>query len=277
MNKLIVISGAGAYPYHVVQGAHAAGVPRVDVLAVRGSTDRATCRAADAVHTIGIGEIATGLKWVASQGYDGAIFAGQINPLSLFRSRFDAQTREWLDSLPAKNAHTVYGKLALEFEKAGVHVLPASLYMEAHLPGVGVLTDRTPDERETQDLQHAATVARDMGRHDVGQTILVKQGMVLAVEAFEGTNAAIKRGAKLGGAGAVIFKAAREGHDMRFDIPVVGLKTLKVMARGKVSALAFQAHRLILLDKPQVVEFANRHHISLVGVPTDLPAAPTRP
>jgi len=276
-SKMIVITGGGAYPRLVVEGAHAAGVPQVDVLAVRGSTERATIRAADNVHTINLGGIAAGLRWVAAQGYDGAVFAGQINPLSLFTARFDEETKGWLASLPFKTAHTVYGKLAFEFEKAGVPVFPASSFMDGHLPGEGLLTTRAPTERESRDIAHGADVMRDMGRHDVGQTVLVKDGMVLAVEAFEGTNAAIKRGGRLGGKGAVLVKGAREGHDMRFDIPVVGLKTLKVMRGAGVTALAFQAGRLILLDRGQVLEFANRHGIAIIGIATDLPHAPLRP
>ncbi len=275
--KMIVISGWGAYPRLIVEGAHAAGVRQVDVVAVRGSTDCATVKAADNVHTINLGGIAAGLRWLAAQDYDGACFAGQINPLSLFTARFDAETKGWLDSLPVKNAHTVYGKLAYEFEAAGVKVFPASSFMDGHLPGVGALTTRSLTDREATDVAHGATVVRDMGRHDVGQTVLVKEGMVLAVEAFEGTNAAIKRGGKLGGKGAVVVKGAREGHDMRFDIPVVGLKTLKVMKSAGVTALAFQAGRLILLDREEVVAFANKHGIALVGIETDLPPAPLRP
>ena len=275
--KMIVITGAGAYPRLVVEGAHAAGVRQCDVLAVRGSTERATMRAADNVHAIGIGEIAAGLRWVAAQGYAGAVFAGQINPLSLFRSRFDAETRAWLASLPCKTAHTVYGKLAFEFEKAGVPVFPASSFMERHLPGAGVLTARGLDAREARDMAHGAEVMRDMGRHDVGQTVLVKDGMVLAVEAFEGTNAAIRRGGKLGGKGAVLVKGAREGHDMRFDIPVVGLKTLKVMKSAGVKALAFQAGRLLLLDREAVTAYADRHGIAIMGFESGLPPAPIRP
>ena len=275
--KMIVISGWGAYPRLIVEGAHAAGVRQVDVLAVRGSTDRATVKAADNVHTINLGGIAGGLHWVAEQGYDGACFAGQINPLSLFTAHFDELTKGWLDSLPVKNAHTVYGKLAHECEAVGVKVFPASSFMDGHLPGVGTLTTRSLTDREASDVAHGATVVRDMGRHDVGQTVLVKEGMVLAVEAFEGTNAAIKRGGKLGGKGAVVVKGAREGHDMRFDIPVVGLKTLKVMKSSGVTALAFQAGRLILLDREAVISFANKHGIALVGIETDLPPAPLRP
>ena len=277
ISKLIVIAGAGSYPRLIVEGAKRAGVGRVDVLAVRGSTERATKRAADGVHEIGIGEIASGLKWISAQGYDGVILAGQVNPLSLFRSRFDEQTKAWLAELPSKNAHSVFGKLIAEIEKTGVKVLPASLYMDDCLPGVGTLTAREPSAAELADIAHARAVAHDVGVHDVGQTVMVKRGMVLAVEAFEGTNAAIKRGGKLGGKGSVVFKAAREGHDMRFDIPVVGLKTLKVMKRAGVSALAFQAGRLILLEREEVVAFADRHGIAILGVDSGLPPAPTRP
>ena len=275
--KLLVVSGAGTYPAGIVRGARAAGVPRVDVLAVRGSTARETRRLADTVHTIGIGEIHSGLQWCAAQGYDGAVFAGQISPLSLFRSRFDAQTKAWLASLPCKNAHTVYGKLAEEFEKAGIPVFPASIYMDRNMPGEGTLTRRSPDAREMRDMAHAAAVAHDVGVHDVGQTVAVKDGMVLAVEAFEGTNAAIKRAGRLGGRGAVVFKAAREGHDMRFDIPVIGPKTVKTLARAKVSALAFQAHRLMILDIEKTVAMADARGIAIAGVATDLPPAPLAP
>ena len=274
---MLVIAGTGVYPELVVRGAKAAGVPRVDVLAVRGSASRATMRAADGVQVFGIGEIIAAIRWVAAQGYDGAVLAGQINPLSLFRTRFDEEVKEWLRSMPSKNAHTIFGKLVAEFEKAGVRMLPATSYMESCLPGEGVLTARAPDAREAKDIAYGAVIVRDMGRHDVGQTVLVKEGMVLAVEAFEGTNAAIKRGGKLGGKGAVVFKGAREGHDMRFDVPVMGLKTVKVMKSAGVTALAFQAGRQIVLEKEAVVDYANRHGIALVGVKTDLPPAPTRP
>lgn len=274
---MLVIAGTGVYPELVVRGAKAAGVPRVDVLAVRGSASRATMRAADGVQVFGVGEIIAAIRWAAAQGYDGAVLAGQINPLSLFRTRFDGEVKEWLRAMPSKNAHTIFGKLVAEFEKAGVRMLPATSYMESSLPGEGVLTARAPDAREAKDIAYGAVIVRDMGRHDVGQTVLVKEGMVLAVEAFEGTNAAIKRGGKLGGKGAVVFKGAREGHDMRFDVPVMGLKTVKVMKSVGVTALAFQAGRQIVLEKEAVIDYANRHGIALVGVKTDLPPAPTRP
>ena len=277
IERLIVIAGAGSYPRLVIEGAKRAGVPKVDVLAVRGSTERSTRKAANEVVEIGIGEIAAGIDILALRGYDGAILAGQVNPLSLFRSRFDERTKEWLAQLPVKTAHSIFGKLIEKFAEAGIKVLPASLYMDDCVPGEGVLTERGATEQEQSDLRHAIEVARDIGVHDVGQTVMVKSGMVLAVEAFEGTNAALRRGGKLGGKGSVVFKAARSGHDMRFDIPVVGMKTLKVMKRAGATALGFQAGRLIMLEKEKVLRFANANGIAIIGFDSGLEKAPLRP
>ena len=277
IRKLLVVAGAGNYPRFVIEGARRAGVEQIDVLSIKGSCDRATRKLADNVYPFAIGEAARATKWAGTMGYDGAVMAGQANPLSLFRSRFEPEVKAWLAELPTKNAHTLFGKLIAEFESHGTRILPASSYMDDHLPGAGALTERGLTELEASDIRRGVEVADDVGRHDVGQTVMVKSGMVLAVEAFEGTNAAIRRGGRLGGRGGVVFKAAREGHDMRFDIPVVGLKTLKVMKRAGATALGFQAGRLILLDREEVVAFANRHGMAIVGLESGLPHAPTRP
>ena len=274
---MLIAAGAGSYPRLLMEGARRAGVARVDVAAVKGSTARAVVRMADGVRSFALGAIDEAVRWIGAQGYDGVVMVGQINPLSLFRCRFSEEVKSWLRELPAKNAHTIFRKLIEKFENAGAKVLPASIFMDGHVPGVGPLTMRGFTESEESDIKCAMAVAHDVGIHDVGQTVIVKSGMVLAVEAFEGTNAAIRRGGKLGGRGSVVFKAAREGHDMRFDIPVVGLKTLKVMKRAGVTALGFQAGRLILLDNEAVIDFANRHGIALVGVDSGLPPAPLRP
>lgn len=276
ISKLLVVAGAGSYPRLVIEGAKRAGVETVDVLAVKGSCARATRKAADHVVAFAAGECDKAAVWAGQMGYDGAILAGQVSPLSLFRGKFDDVVKSWLAAMPVKNAHTIFGKLVAEFERCGTKVLPASSYMDDSLPGVGALTRRDLTDAERDDVRRGIEVAADVGRHDVGQTVLVKSGMVLAVEAFEGTNAAIRRAGKLS-KGAVLFKAAREGHDWRFDIPVVGLKTLKTMKKAGVTALAFQAGRLILLDRKKVVAYANRKGIALVGVDSGLSPAPTRP
>lgn len=276
ISRLIVIAGGGSYPRLIVEGARRAGVATVDVLSVKGSCVRATRQAADHVFAFAVGECDTAVKWVGTQGYDGAILAGQVSPMSLFRGNLGPVVRAWLREMPVKNAHTIFGKLVSEFERHGTRMLPASCFMDDNLPGVGKLTERDLTPGEQDDVRRGLQVASDVGRHDVGQTVLVKSGMVLAVEAFEGTNAAIRRAGRLS-KGSVLVKAAREGHDWRFDIPVVGLKTLKTMRKAGVTALAFQAGRLILLDRDAVVAYANKHHIAVVGVDSGLPPAPLRP
>ena len=276
MKRLLVAAGAGSYPRLVVEGAKRAGVETVDALSIKGSCTRATRKAADHVVAFAAGEFDKATVWAGQIGYDGVIFAGQVSPMSLFRGKFDETVKGWLKAMPVKNAHTIFGKLVDECERHGTKVLPASSYMDDNLPGVGKLTERDLTPEEANDVRRGIQVAADVGRHDVGQTVLVKSGMVLAVEAFEGTNAAIKRAGKLS-KGSVLFKAAREGHDWRFDIPVVGLKTLKMMKKAGVTALAFQAGRLILLDREEVIAFANKHGIAIVGIDSGLPPAPTRP
>ena len=275
--KLVVIAGSGKYPRLMIEGAKKAGVKVMDCVAVKGSTSRATVKAADHVHWITLGGIAEGIRWCGANGYEGAFLAGQVNPLSLFRGRFDDEVKSWLAELKIKNAHTIFGKLSEKFAAVGVPILPASCFMDDHIPGTGALTVRGLSPDEELDVKHAMNVVRDVGHLDVGQTVMVKSGMVLAVEAFEGTNAAIRRGGRLGGKGSIVFKAAREGHDMRFDIPVVGLKTLKVLHRAGATALAFQARRLVMLDREAVINYANAYNIAIVGIDSNLPSAPLRP
>ena len=277
ITKLIIIAGAGTYPELIVRGAKKAGVPQVDVVAIKGSTSRGTVKAADHVHWITLGGIAQGIRWVGAEGYEGVILAGQINPLSLFRGRFDEEIKAELRALPVKNAHSIFKRLVELFEAVGAPVLPASLYMDDNLPGEGALTARGFSSSEASDIAHAQAVVRDMGVHDVGQTVAVKAGMVLAVEAFEGTNAAIVRGGRLARGGGIVFKAARRGHDMRFDIPVAGLKTLKTLRKAGATALVFQAGRLVLLDREQSIAYANAHGMAIVGIDSGLPPAPLRP
>ena len=274
---LLIIAGAGQYPRLLAAGARKAGVKRLAVLAFRGQTDRALCRMADLHARVGVGELSKAIAWGKSTGIRDMVLAGQITPAALFTTRFDPLLLSLMRGLKVKSAHTIFGALVKLLEGEGFNILPASTFMEDYIPAAGVLTSRAPDEREEADIRHGQRAAMAMGALDIGQTVVVKEGMVLAVEAFEGTNAAICRGAKLGGKGAVVVKVAREGHDMRFDIPVVGAKTLRVLRRGKISALAFQAGRTILLDREEVLREADRHGIAIVALRTELPPAPTRP
>lgn len=275
--RLLIIAGSGTYPACIAAGARQAGVSHITVLAFRGMTERATVARADHVVWFGIGEMRAAFSWIATQQFMGAIMAGQINPLALFRTRFDELARAWLSSLEVKNAHTIFGKIAQELDKHGIRLLAASCYMDDAIPGAGVMTRRAPDEREARDMAFGHQVARDICGLDIGQTLVVKDGVILAVEAFEGTNQAIRRGSKLGGKGAVVIKVAKEGHDMRFDIPVIGEATIATLRKAGVSALAFQAGRLVMLERAKVIAAADKLNVAIVGLDSGLPPAPLRP
>ena len=274
---LLIIAGSGQYPLLVAAGARAAGVRRIVVLALRGQASRRLDALADEVCRLGVGEVRRALGWIESLGIGQVMLAGQIRPSALFTTRFDALALDTMRRLRVKSAHTIFGAVAAQLEARDLRVLPASTYMERYLPAAGVLTTRAPDAREAADIAHGHRAALTIGAVDIGQTVVVKDGMILAAEAFEGTNAAIRRGARLGGPGAVVVKVARDGHDMRFDIPVVGAVTLQVLRRARAGALAFQAGRTILLDREAVVDGANRRGIAVVALDSGLPPAPTRP
>jgi len=189
--------------------------------------------------------------------------AGQTNPKNLFFARLDKALLNLLKSLPVKNAHSIFGAIISEIEKTGVELLPASAFMQDYMPSAGCLTARAPDARELTDIEIGRRVIKDTSHLDIGQTVAVKEGMVLAVEAFEGTDKAIRRGGKLGGKGAVVVKVPKVGHDMRFDIPVIGTKTLRSLKKAKASCLAIEAGGAIVLHKDDLIARANAMGISI--------------
>ena len=271
--SLLVIAGWGVFPRLVLEGARANGVKRISVLAFKGSTDRATCRAADDCRRIPFGDLALLRESIRASGCARAVLAGQINPLALFRARMDRGMLEEIAALKLRNAHTLFRRLVEDIESRGVSVLPSSLFMGRHIPAPGTLSARAPDAREAADLAYAHTIAMGVCNLDIGQSVVVKDGVVLAVEGFDGTNATLRRGGRLA-RGAVAAKVAKEGHDMRFDIPVVGTKTIALMRRVGITALGVQARRTLVLDLPAVVQAADRARIALVAIDTPLQPAP---
>ena len=274
--QLLLVAGSGSYPQLLLDGARKAGVQRIALIAVRGMTSRRLAAQADDVCWCGVGEIGKVLDWAQQCGARHVAMVGQITPAAIFHTRFDSIASEILRSLPVKNAHTVFGRIAELLAARGLQAIPSSLFMDDHLPAPGLLSRRPPDSREAGDIELGHRVGMTVCNMDVGQTVVVKDGMVLAVEAFEGTNDAIRRGGKLGGPGAVVVKVAKVGHDMRFDIPEIGVQTIPVLKRARISALAFQACRTVLLEREEVVAAADRLGIALVSIDSGLPPAPTR-
>lgn len=274
--QLLIVAGRGVYPQLLLTGARKAGVRRIALVAIRGMTSRRVAALADASAWFGVGELASMLDWMRKTGIRQVAAGGQITPGAIFRTRFDSLSRALLRGIPFKNAHTVFSAVARLFSEHGIETIPASAFMEDHLPPPGVLTRRAPDEREQSDIRTGHAIAMAVCNNDIGQTVVLKDGMILAVEAFDGTNRTILRGGKLGGRGVVVVKVAKNNHDMRFDIPVVGAQTIAVLRKARVSALAFQAGRTILLEREETLATANRHDIAIVSLDSGLPSAPVR-
>lgn len=262
-----MIAGRGRYPICLAESARVQGVQRIVVSAMRGETDRRLFDRVDAYIRAPVGALRPIKDFFAEQGVHHAVMAGQVRPTALFRVRPDEDMRNLLRSLPEKNAHTIFGAVCAELVALGIEMMPASLFMESHMPAAGLLTYRAPTEGERLDIELGRRVSEATSDLDIGQTVVVKDGTILAVEAFEGTDRAIRRAGKLGGKGSVVVKRAKPGHDMRFDIPVIGHKTLHSMRRAQASVLAVEEGRCILLDREKVLAEANRLGITILVLP----------
>lgn len=266
--SLGLIAGKGAYPRLLAESAKKHGVKRVVAVAFKKETDPVIEKAADEVQWVHLGRFGHMLEILEHSGVKCAVMAGQITPTHLFRLRPDSRMIALLKRLRERNAETIFGAVGEELQAVGVELMPASLFMEDHMPGPGQLSRRAPTQDEAQDIRLGLKIAKITSRLDIGQTVVVKQGTVLAVEAFEGTDKAVRRAGKLGGAGIVVAKAAKPGHDMRFDIPVVGIHTIALLRKVRAAALAVEANRTILLERDKVVERADSAGLALVAVQT---------
>ena len=260
-----VIAGLGSYPWQLARSAHAQGVKRVVAFAFKGETERVIAKHADEVVWMHLGSLQALLDAVQAKGVAKLVMAGQIKPTRLFNLRLDAKALAVLRTLKVRNAHTIFGAIGDELRAIGAELLPAYCFMETEMPAAGTLGRRAPDEREAADIRLGAKVAKITSGLEIGQTVVVKEGTVLAVEGFEGTDETILRAGRLGGPGAVVVKVAKLGHDMRFDIPIVGLRTFKMLKKAKISCLAVEAKRTILLEREKLAAEADRLGIAFAA------------
>ena len=264
--RLLIIAGRGVYPLLLAESAKSQGVGEVVALAFKHETHRAIERHADRVVWTPMGHLQRFLDAAGALQIPHAVMAGLIRPRHLFFLRIDRRMVRLLATLRQRNAETIFGAVAAELKTVGIDLLPAHRFMEKTMPAPGLLSRIAPDERIASDIELGKRVVRFSSNLDVGQTVVVKNGTVLAVEAFEGTDRAIARAGQLGGPGAVVVKAAKTGHDMRFDIPVVGERTLRGLRRIRASALAVEARRTILLEREKLVDMANRFGLCFTAV-----------
>ncbi|MDA0322619.1 MAG: UDP-2,3-diacylglucosamine diphosphatase LpxI [Verrucomicrobia bacterium] len=267
-DELGLIAGRGTYPTTLAESARGQGIKRLVTVAFEGETDKRLEALSDETTWIRVGQLESLLDALRDSGVKHAVMAGQLAPTKLFKVRMDKMMRDLLQDLPERNAQTIFGAIGDRLADIGIELLPASVFMESAMPAPGPLSARHPTECEQSDIELGIRVAKETSGLDIGQTVVVKEGTILAVEAFEGTDAAIERAGKLGGPGAVVIKMSKDQHDMRFDIPVIGIKTIKLLARIKAGALAVEAGRSIILEQEDVMILADRHNIAVIAIDT---------
>lgn len=266
IESLFLIAGSGDYPRLVIESARSAGVRKISLAAFDGETPVELETFADEVHRMKVGQLGKLLDAAKKSGAKDALMAGQIAPGNLFNLRPDLRALVLLARLKERNAETLFGAVASELSSAGITLLPATTFLEEHIAGKGHLAGPRPKSRQISDLEFGFRIAKESSRLDIGQTVVVKNGTVLAVEAFEGTNEAIRRGGKLGRSGSSMVKVSKPGQDMRFDVPVVGTKTLETAAGSKIHAIGVEAGATLLLDRAKVAQAAETLAITIYGL-----------
>jgi len=264
-DALGIIAGSGVYPLLLADSARIAGVKRVVVAAFTDETSSEITNRADEIEWMRVGQLGKLLSFFRGANVRQAIMAGQIAPANLFNLRPDFKAMFLLARLKERNAESIFGAIADQLAASGVELLPATTFLNHLLAPGGHIAGPKLKEREEADVSFGFEIAKQLSALDVGQTIVVKNGTVLAVEAFEGTNEAIRRGGSLGKKSAIVIKVTKPNQDMRFDVPVIGTETLRIAAEAKIRAIAVEAGRTLLLERAALVAAADQEKITIVG------------
>jgi DUF1009 family protein len=265
VDTLGIIAGNGVYPQLLADAARKAGVNRIVAAAFTGETDPVLAQRVDLIEWMRIGQLNRLLKFFNEHKVRHAIMAGQIAPKNLFDLRPDLKALLLLGKLKQRNAESIFAAIANELAGIGVDLLPATTYLEDSLASPGLIAGAKLRRREEEDVDMGWRIAKEIARLDIGQTVVVKNGTVVAVEAFEGTNDAIRRGGGLAREGAVMVKVAKPNQDMRFDVPVIGVETIRVAAEAKLRVIAVEAGKTLLLERNVIADLAAHSKLSIIA------------
>ena len=265
LHALGIIAGNGVYPRLLADGARRAGVKKIVTAAFTGETDSTLEQHVELVEWMRVGQLGRLLKFFRSQGIHHAIMAGQIAPKNLFDLRPDLKALMLLGKLKERNAESIFAAIADELAKIDVDLLPATTFLEDSLAQPGLIAGPKLSPRQEHDVELGWNAAKEIARLDIGQTIIIKNGTIVAVEALEGTNEAIKRGGTLAREGAVVVKVSKPNQDMRFDVPVIGVETVRIAAESGVCVIAVEAGKTLLLERDAVIALANGSNMSVVA------------
>ena len=265
--RYAIIAGNGSFPFLVLEAARDQGIDPL-VVAIKEEAAPELSQKAREIHWLSLGEVAKLLELLRAERVERVVLAGQVKHVQLFSSiKADGLLRRALGSLHRKNTDALIGAFVRMLEGRGIKVVDSTLFLKPLLPEAGTLTRRAPDAGEQADIAYGREIAKKVAGLDIGQTIVVADRACVAVEAMEGTDATIERAATLSnGRRLVVVKVSKPHQDMRFDVPVVGRKTVQVMRRSNATTLAVDAGKTLLFERDRLLEEANASGIAIVGV-----------
>jgi len=266
LESLGIIAGNRSLPLVFARQSRTMGVRRLIAVGFEGETDPALASLVDELVWLKVGQLSKMISAFASRNIQRCVMVGQIAPKNLYDVRPDLRAMALLLRLKEKNAHTIFGAIADELHKDGIELIEATPWLRPLMPAAGFhLGPKLSADQET-DVQFGFRKAKEISRLEIGQTIVVKKGTILAVEALEGTDRCLARGGELTGkgAGAVAVKVAKQNHDLRFDIPCLGPQTVETCIASRISVLAFEAGKSLLLEPEVCARLANKNKISIL-------------
>ena len=265
LHALGIIAGNGVYPRLLADAARKAGVKRLVAAAFTDETDPILEQHVDVLEWMRVGQLGRLLKFLRRQDIHHAIMAGQIAPKNLFDLRPDLKAVMLLGKLKQRNAESIFAAIADELAKIEVDLLPATTFLKDSIAKLGLIAGPKLSSREEYDIELGWNIAKEISRLDIGQTVIVKNGTIVAVEALEGTNETIRRGGALAREGAVMVKVAKSNQDMRFDVPIIGVETIRVATEAGLRVIAVEAGKTLFLQWDAIANLAGAASISIVG------------
>jgi len=262
-----LIAGNGRFPIIFAENARKLGF-RVSAVAHHGATAPELEHVVDRIHWVRIGQFGKVIQALKRDGVEQAVMLGGMKKTHLFSGvRPDFRAMAFFAKLKSWKDDQILRSIADELEDEGITIRESTFGFSNLVVSEGTLTRRRPSGKEREDVAYGWTVAKEIGRMDIGQCVVVKDRVIVAVEAVEGTDETIRRGGALARHGAVVVKCCKPQQDLRFDLPAVGPQTIDVMAEAKVSVLALEAHKTIMLDREEMLGKAGRADIAIIGVP----------
>ena len=266
-DRYAIVAGNGRFPFLVLEAAHDRGL-RPLVIAIKEEAFPELGKKAREIEWLSLGEVARLLELLSERGVNKVVLAGQVKHVQLFSSiKPDGVVERTLNGMERKNTDALIGAFVSMLEARGIQVVDSTLFLKPLLADSGVMTERSPDEAELADIAYGREIAKKIAGLDIGQTIIVADRACVAVEAMEGTDASIERAAGLSnGKRLVVVKVSKPQQDMRFDVPVVGVRTVRVMQGANARVLAVDAGRTLLFERKQLMREADQAGIAVIGM-----------